>query len=101
MENLKESNEELKNIACKVDKIFKEELKKGNIEYDLAEARIYDLKSVGVQGDHRTYCYINEITLYQGRNFVWDEYFLSRLSTRITNEIKETNRVSYVIGIKK
>lgn len=100
MENLEESNEGLKNIACKVDKIFKEELEKENIDYDLAEARIYNVKTVGVQGDYRTYCYTTEITLYKKGNFVWNPNFLSRLSTNITNKVKETNRVSYVIGIK-
>ena len=101
METLDELKiEELKNLACKADKILKEELEKENIDYILAEARIYNVKTVGVQGDYRTYCYPAEITLYQKENFVWNEDFLSSLSTRITNEIKEINRVVYLIGFK-
>lgn len=101
MENLEElEKKELKNLAWSADKILKEELKKENIEYTLAEARIYNIRTVGVQGDYRTYCYPVEITLYQKENFVWNESFLSKLSTRITNEIKGVNKVVYLIGFK-
>ena len=98
MENLEESIEELKNIACKADKILREELEKGKIDYTMAEVRVYNIKTVGVGGDNRTYSHPIEITLYQKDNFFWNESFLSRLSTRITNEIRDTNRVVYVIG---
>ena len=102
MENLDEVTlKELTNLAQQADKILKEELEKGGIEYDLAEARIYNLKSVGVQGDQRTYTYSVEITLYQKESFIWKPDFLSRLSTRITNEVKSINRVIYTIGMKK
>ncbi len=95
-----EDLDELKNLAVKVDKLLKEELEKENIDYTIAEARIYNVKTVGVQGDYRTYCYPAEITLYQKEKFVWNKDFLSRLSTRITNEIKDINKVVYVIGFK-
>ena len=97
MENLNE----LTNLAQRVDAILKEELRKQSISYDMAEARIYDLKTVGVQGDNRTYAYPAEITLYYQGNFVWNPLFLQTLSTRITNEIKELNRVVYVLATKK
>ena len=96
MENLNE----LTDLARKVDIILKEELSRGSIEYDMAEARIYNAKRVGVQGDARTYRYPAEITLFQKMNFVWDEEFLRRLSTRITNEITDVNTVLYVTAKK-
>ena len=101
MENLDElKKEELKNLAIEVDKILKQELDKEIIDYTLAEARIYNIKTVGVQGEYRTYSYPAEITLYQKGKFFWDEDFLSRLSTRITNEIKDINKVVYLTGFK-
>ncbi len=95
-------SEELTDLAQKVDKILKEQLKKYKIEFNIAEARVYNVKNVGVQGDQRTYSHPAEITLYQNENFVWDPKFLAELSTRITNEIEgnKINRVVYVIGIK-
>ena len=102
MENLDEATLKLlTGLAQQVDKILKEELKKENIDYDLVEARIYNLKSVGVQGDQRTYSYPAEITLYKKGDFIWKPDFLSRLSTRIPNEVQSINRVIYTIGIKE
>src|SRR3989338_6359971 len=97
-----ELRKELKDLARKVDKILKEELKKKGIEADLAEARIYNIKTVGVQGDQRTYAHPCEITLYQKEHFIWNTEFLAGLSTRITNEVEgnRINRVVYVIGFK-
>ncbi len=92
--------DELMRLAQEVDKILKEELKKNNIKYDFAEARIYNAKSVGVQGDERTYSYPAEICLYDGGKFVWKTKFLRNLSSRITNEIRGINRVTYVTAFK-
>lgn len=96
MNNIKE----LTKLAQEVDKILKEELEKENIKPDFAEARIYDIKNVGVQGDERTYNYPAEITLYQDGKFIWETEFISRLSLRITNEVKLVNRVVYVTAFK-
>jgi len=93
------NTEELMNLARHVDGILKEELNKSNISHDLAEARIYDVKTVGVQGDGRTYAHPAEITLFRKGTFVWDQEFLSALSTRITNEVQGVNRVTYVVGM--
>ena len=98
--------ENLKELADRADKILKEELKKDGIGYDIAGIRIYNAKSVGVQGDDRTYAYPAEIKLINDRKFIWkddNEFydFIARLSTRITNEIREINRVTYLIGKKE
>ncbi|MBS3117394.1 hypothetical protein J4430_00755 [Candidatus Woesearchaeota archaeon] len=95
------NTEELMNLARKVDKILKEELTLASIEHDLAEARIYDLRTVGVQGDQRTYAYPAEITLYRGDKFIWDTEFLEKLSLRVTNEVDSINRVVYVIATRR
>ncbi|MBD3329943.1 glutamine-hydrolyzing GMP synthase [Candidatus Peregrinibacteria bacterium] len=52
------------------------------------KAKILPIKSVGVQGDERTYRH--PVLLY-GKEFNWDE--LSMLTTRLTNRYKEVNRV--------
>jgi len=95
-----ENVEELTGLAREVEKILKEELQKGNIQPDFAEARVYNAKSIGVQGDQRTYTYPAEITLLSKGSFIWEPKFLSNLSNRITNEIKDINRVVYVTAMK-
>ena len=94
-----ENKNKLMSLAKKVDAILKDELSKADIKYDLAEARMMNLKTVGVQGDQRTYSYPAEIILKIDNNYLWEEMwndnFLGKLSTRITNEIEHINRVVY------
>lgn len=91
----------LRDLAVEVDKILKEELEKNGVGHDLAEARVYNVRNVGVQGDERTYEYPAEITLMCDGKFVWEPNFLADLSNRITNEVRGVNRVVYVLGKKK
>lgn len=93
----------LQNLAIKVDKIMRREIEKGGMKPEFAEARILDIKTVGVQGDDESYKYPAEITIKKpkhvdGRAFEEQEFydFLGELSTRITNEIKAINRVLYL-----
>ncbi len=87
MENL---DELLAGFARDADKILKEELKRFNIKYSYSGTRMYDVKSVGVQGDGRTYGYPCEIEIVYNNRFVWDqEEFTRRLSNRITNEVEK------------
>ena len=97
MSNLDESTdlEERVAIARACDKILKKELTEAGIPHDLAEVRVYDIKTVGVQGDGRTYCYPIEIELSE--QFTWNPEFIRRLSEMITRE-RLTNRVVYVIA---
>lgn len=88
----------LKNLAEQVEEILKDELKKRRIRYDVAEAEIYNIKNVGVQGDNRSYEYPAQITIrYKSGRFNWNNEFLTRLSTRITNQVVGVNRVVYLI----
>lgn len=91
MENLVE----LTGLAKKVAVILVEELKKTNITSDLAEVRMYNVRTVGVQGDQRTYSYPVEIRLSPG---IWEPEFLAELSNKITNTISEVNRVVYFLS---
>ena len=52
------------------------------------KAKVLPIKSVGVQGDERTYRH--PVVLY-GKQFSWDE--LNRLATRVTNQFTDINRV--------
>lgn len=96
----KNYRQKLVKIAKKADRILKEELDGYDINHEFAEARVLDIKSVGVQGDKRTYCYPVEIMIHQTDRIYCDNGFMDKLSTRITNEIKEVNRVVYTIGAK-
>ena len=89
----------LQNLAIQVDIILKEELRNAGLEIDVAEARIYDLRTVGIQGDQRTYAYPAEINL-NGKE-TWPKDFLDKLSSRITNEVKDVNRVVYVLATEE
>lgn len=55
-----------------------------------AKFKILPVKSVGVQGDERTY---KHPVLVYGKQLQWDD--LSILSTRLTNQFPEVNRVVY------
>ncbi len=85
------------------DAIVKEEIKKARLEKGLWQffAVLLPIKTVGVQGDVRTYrntiaLRIVESTDGMTANFAKIPYkVLERISTRITNEIPEVNRVVY------
>ena len=91
----------LQSLAIQVDRIMRDELEKGHIDYDFAEARILNIRNVGVQGDDRTYDYPAEINISKGGRSVWYTNFIERLSSRITNEVRGVNRVVYVMHTRK
>lgn len=80
------------------DKIEEEHAVEKKIEGMVVEkglaARILPIKSVGVQGDERTYRH--PVVLMESTN--WDT--LSELSPKITNKIPEVNRVLYLVSDK-
>lgn len=66
-------------------------------EYLLSDgykAKVLPIKSVGVQGDERTYKH--PVLLY-GKDFDWDR--LNILSTQLTNRFPDVNRVVYGLNI--
>ena len=81
--------------------ILMEELKKANVNHDYLRARIIsDVRTVGVQGDQRTYAHPLEIEVTYKEEPVLDESFLRAIGNRIPNEIPEINRVTYTLAKK-
>ena|SRR3989338_3759159 len=90
----------LKHLEEKVDRILREELAQCGIEFDHVEAIVYDTKTVGVQGDGRTYLYLSEIVLLKKGARMYPVDLIAKLSIRIPNEIDEINRVVITIPEK-
>ncbi|HEY8350952.1 MAG TPA: glutamine-hydrolyzing GMP synthase, partial [Sphingomonadales bacterium] len=90
-------------ILRKADAIYLEEIRKAGL-YDAiwqAFAVLLPVKTVGVMGDSRTYdhvCALRAVTSVDGMTadiYPFDAAFLSRVATRIVNEVKGINRVVY------
>ena len=79
---------EKEEVAPGLEKLEKEMNEmSGNFEL---KAKLLPIKSVGVQGDERTY---RHPALVYGKQISWDE--LNDLSTRLTNQFRDINRVIY------
>jgi GMP synthase (glutamine-hydrolysing) len=102
-------------LLRRADAIFIEELRKtedegtGKTWYDLtsqAFAVFLPVKSVGVMGDGRTYDYVVALRAVQTSDFMtadWAELpyaLLKRVSSRIINEVRGINRVTYDVSSK-
>lgn len=91
-----------------VDAIFIEEIKKAGLYGDIwqALACLLPVKSVGVQGDERTYeevCSLRAVTSEDAMTADWFRFppeVLQRASSRICNEVQRVNRVLYDITSK-
>lgn len=92
-----EDSEELTSLAIGAYKILREQLERERIEYDSLGVEVLDVKTVGVQGDQRSYNYVAQIEIIRDGNPLWDPDFLEKLSTSITNNIKGINRVVYTL----
>ncbi len=102
-------------LLRRADAIFIEELRNttddasGKSWYDLtsqAFAVFLPVKSVGVMGDGRTYDYVVALRAVQTSDFMtadWAELpygLLKRVSSRIINEVRGINRVTYDVSSK-
>jgi len=90
-------------ILQKADNIYIEEIRNAGL-YDKiwqAFAVLMPVKTVGVMGDHRSYeqvCGLRAVTSVDGMTadfYPFSGEFLSKVSTRIINEVKGINRVVY------
>ena len=90
-------------ILRKADAIYLEEIRNAGL-YDAiwqAFAVLLPVKTVGVMGDGRTYdsvCALRAVTSTDGMTadvYPFDGAFLSRVATRIVNEVRGINRVVY------
>ncbi|GAB3442980.1 glutamine-hydrolyzing GMP synthase [Insolitispirillum peregrinum] len=95
-------------ILRKADAIYLEEIRNAGL-YDViwqAFAVLLPVRTVGVMGDGRTYDYalaVRAVTSTDGMTadyYHFDHQFLSRLSSRIINEVRGVNRVVYDITSK-
>ncbi len=90
-------------ILRKADAIYLEEIRNAGL-YDAiwqAFAVLLPVRTVGVMGDYRTYdsvCALRAVTSLDGMTadiYPFDAAFLSRVATRIVNEVQGINRVVY------
>lgn len=95
-------------IVRQADAIVREEIARAGLEGDLWQffAVLLDTKTVGVMGDYRTYAYpvvIRAVVSEDAMTADWAKIpyrVLESISTRITNEVRNVNRVLYDITSK-
>ncbi|SEF40783.1 GMP synthase (glutamine-hydrolyzing) [Caloramator fervidus] len=105
---LGEVTEEKLNILRHADFIFREEIKKAGLDKGIWQyfAVLPDIKSVGVMGDERTYAHTIVLRAVESVDGMTCDWFripydvLSKISSRIVNEVKGVNRVVYDITSK-
>jgi GMP synthase (glutamine-hydrolysing) len=95
-------------LLRRVDAIYLEEIRAAGL-YDQiwqAFAVLLPIKSVGVMGDFRTYDHVVALRAVTSRDGMTADWFpfppdvLGRISSRIINEVKGVNRVTYDISSK-
>ncbi|GLW65686.1 GMP synthase [glutamine-hydrolyzing] [Actinomadura rubrobrunea] len=96
-------------ILREADAIAREELTKAGLDRDIWQFPVVllaDVRSVGVQGDGRTYGHpvvLRPVTSEDAMTADWARLpydVLQKISTRITNEVREINRVTLDITSK-
>ncbi|WP_327043764.1 glutamine-hydrolyzing GMP synthase [Microbispora sp. NBC_01189] len=89
-------------LLREADAIAREELTRAGLDRDIWQCPVVllaDVRSVGVQGDGRTYGHpvvLRPVTSEDAMTADWSRVpydVLARISTRITNEVREVNRV--------
>jgi len=96
-------------ILRRADAIAREELTAAGLDKDIWQCPVVllaDVRSVGVQGDGRTYGHpvvLRPVSSEDAMTADWTRVpydVLSRISTRITNEVEEVNRVTLDVTSK-
>ncbi|MGF1477770.1 MAG: glutamine-hydrolyzing GMP synthase [Geminicoccaceae bacterium] len=95
-------------LLQEIDWIYLEEIRKAGLYDDIwqAFAVLLPVNAVGVMGDYRTYeaaAVLRAVTSVDGMTadvFPFDVELLTRISTRIVNEVKGVNRVTYDVTSK-
>ncbi len=102
-------NRERLDILREADAIAREELTRSGLDRDIWQFPVVllaDVRSVGVQGDGRTYGHpivLRPVTSEDAMTADWARVpydVLETISTRITNEVREVNRVTLDITSK-
>jgi GMP synthase (glutamine-hydrolysing) len=95
-------------ILRKADAVYLDEIRKAGL-YDQiwqAFAVLLPVRTVGVMGDFRSYdyaCALRAVTSTDGMtadSYPFEHAFLARVATRIINEVKGINRVTYDVTSK-
>lgn len=102
---LGEISKERLDILRDADAIFREEIARAGLHKSVGQyfAVLTDLRSVGVQGDERTYDYTLALRAVNTTDFMTAEWsrlpyeLLENCSSRIINEVRGINRVVYDI----
>ena len=105
---LGELTEEKLDILRDADYIFLDEIKKAGLESKIWQyfAVLPNIQSVGVIDNRRTYCHtvaLRAVNSTDGMTAEWVDIpleLLRKISTRITDEVKEVNRVVFDITSK-
>lgn len=95
--------EEKVKIVQEADAIYREEIAKAGVDKGLGQyfAALTNMRSVGVMGDERTYDYAIVLRAVNTSDFMTAEAaqipweVLSKVTSRIVNEVKGVNRVMY------
>jgi GMP synthase (glutamine-hydrolysing) len=95
-------------ILRKADLIYIEEIRKANLYNEIWQAFcvLLPVRTVGVMGDSRSYDYVLALRAVTSTDGMTADYyhfnheFLSRVSSRITNEVRGINRIVYDITSK-
>ena len=103
-----EVTEEKLDILRSSDWVVMDEIKKADVYYDLWQsfAILTNNRTVGVQGDQRTYGYCIAIRCVAADDAMTADWarlpndLLAKISSRIVNEVPEVNRVVYDITSK-
>ena len=90
-------------ILRQADAVFIDQIRKHDLYDEIWQAfvALLPVKTVGVMGDGRTYdyaCALRAVTSVDGMTadiYPFDASFLSRVATRIVNEVQGINRVVY------
>ncbi|MGW8380720.1 glutamine-hydrolyzing GMP synthase [Streptomyces sp. ODS28] len=102
-------NRERLDILREADAIAREELTNAGLDREIWQCPVVllaDVRSVGVQGDGRTYGHpivLRPVSSEDAMTADWSRLpydVLSRISTRITNEVSEVNRVTLDVTSK-
>jgi GMP synthase (glutamine-hydrolysing) len=95
-------------IVRRADAIVRDELRRSGLDREIwqAFAVLPAVRSVGVQGDERTYAYpivVRAVTSEDAMTADWARLphdVLERISNRITSEVRGVNRVVYDVTSK-
>ncbi|HEY9843865.1 MAG: glutamine-hydrolyzing GMP synthase [Candidatus Sericytochromatia bacterium] len=101
-------SKEKADLLREADAIFIEELRKADLYTQVSQAfvALLPVKSVGVMGDERTYEYTAVVRCVNSEDFMtatWSRLpyeLLEKVSSRIINEVRGINRVTYDISSK-